>query len=435
MKIKLLTFILTACFMAGCHGDDPTLEVSATSFNTDGQAASFTVNVTSDSDWSVESSAPTWCVPSTTKGSNSIKITLNVKANTEASSRTATVVLKAGKATQTITVTQGPKINTETYSYKPPVVFHILYANQSDRNQYVDNGRMSAIIAKVNAHYKAKTNPVSPSMNLEFVLATEDPDGNTLSEAGVHRLQVSNGKIDCEKFMNGVEANNSTYVKNLWNPNKYINVFVYTFTIDNILGIAHLPYTPTTNPLEGLTKSDYFFTNSPNYPHCVSLNNTYIYVENPEGRYTPLDVIATLSHELGHYLGLHHAFTEVDVYENGKVVDTITDACQDTDYCTDTPTYNSVEYNEWVAQYIAKTPQDQRTLSELATKYDCSGKSFTAYNLMDYAYCYSNQFTNQQHDRIRHVLANSPMIPGPKNTRAASRGPVETTPPPIIFKK
>ena len=36
---------------------------------------------------------------------------------------------------------------------------------------------------------------------------------------------------------------------------------------------------------------------------------------------------------------------------------------------------------------------------------------FISYNIMDYAISYSNQFTQNQRERIRHVLSYSPLIP------------------------
>ena len=34
---------------------------------------------------------------------------------------------------------------------------------------------------------------------------------------------------------------------------------------------------------------------------------------------------------------------------------------------------------------------------------------------MDYSVSYSDRFTDDQRDRIRHVLTYSPLIPGPKS--------------------
>ncbi len=430
MKIKLLLFIFSLCFFVACEDSAPSLNLDKDSIEVDGQANTVKINVTSDSEWTVTSSA-IWCTTGTTKASKNIQVTLTIKGNTESNSRTATVVFKAGKTSKTFTVTQGPRIDTENYHYKLPVVFHVLYSDQSDAKQYPAASQFATIIEKVNAHYKAKTAPVSPDMNLEFVLATTDPDGNTLAEAGVHRMRVANGTIDCEVFMNGKDPNNTTYVDNCWDRNKYINIFLYTFTNANILGIAHIPYAPINKPLEGLYSSDKYFTELPTHPRSVSINNSYIdKVVNSPTNYSSVDVVVTLSHELGHYLGLHHAFSEDD--KNN-------DLCEDTDYCADTPTYNPYLYNLWTNQYIKENILDKGRnslswddLKKLVIKTDCSGTEFEAHNIMDYAYCWGDQFTNDQRKRIRFVLANSPMIPGPKDTRTTRT--IDNVVPPIIYK-
>ena len=48
---------------------------------------------------------------------------------------------------------------------------------------------------------------------------------------------------------------------------------------------------------------------------------------------------------------------------------------------------------------------------------------------MDYSVSYSDRFTDDQRDRIRHVLTYSPLIPGPKKgvtkTRSATATPLD----------
>ena len=62
---------------------------------------------------------------------------------------------------------------------------------------------------------------------------------------------------------------------------KYISISLYTHLAKkNILGIAHLPYYLSSYPLEGLNKGDYFLSHEVEYPHCVSINSNYIYVNS-----------------------------------------------------------------------------------------------------------------------------------------------------------
>ncbi|MDE6451752.1 MAG: hypothetical protein K2L23_05595, partial [Odoribacter sp.] len=42
---------------------------------------------------------------------------------------------------------------------------------------------------------------------------------------------------------------------------------------------------------------------------------------------------------------------------------------------------------------------------------------FISRNVMDYDYTYQDEFTEDQYKRIRHVLENSPLIPGIKRSR------------------
>lgn len=66
---------------------------------------------------------------------------------------------------------------------------------------------------------------------------------------------------------------------------------------------------------------------------------------------------------------------------------------------------------------------EKELFAYLVKRKSCDGAQFISHNIMDYSVSYSNQFTQDQCNRIRHVLTYSPLIPGPKkeqaNTRAA----------------
>ena len=110
------------------------------------------------------------------------------------------------------------------------------------------------------------------------------------------------------------------------------------------------------------------------------------------------DFVLTLEHELGHYLGLFHTFSEDNT-------------CVDDDYCDDTPTYDRKLYDTWYAA------AGRVTLAEGAQRMNCSGDKFVSNNVMDYDISYLNYFSPRQRVRVRHVLENSPLIPGPKANR------------------
>ena len=102
------------------------------------------------------------------------------------------------------------------------------------------------------------------------------------------------------------------------------------------------------------------------------------------------------------------------------------------DYCTDTPTYNITKYTEWINGI---DNPDKYSFDELCTRTNCEGSTFISHNIMDYAFCYSDQFTFQQRKRIRHVLSYSPFIPGVKKyTSTDTRSLSCDEQPPIQFR-
>lgn len=299
-----------------------------------------------------------------------------------------------------------------TLHYELPVIFHVLYADKNDRNQYVNKGQMAQLLAACNKFYQSQANTKSANMNLEFTLATKNPKGEVLDEPGVERVRWSTATIDCEAFMQEKNAKNAAL---LWDPNKYINVMVYTFTNNNILGISHLPYIPASNTLPGLTEvRNPLQQENLGFPYCVSINNTYIYTQGDDQHYYTTDVVTTLAHELGHYLGLLHAFSE-----NGENIN----LCEDTDHCNDTPTYNRAEYNAYLYKYLetAESNLTAKDYNTLINRKNCSNSEFVSTNIMDYSFSRSNEFTPDQRTRIRHVLSYSPLIPGPKKTSSSTR--------------
>ena len=305
------------------------------------------------------------------------------------------------------------------YHYELPVVFHVLYQNEQ---QNIKKGRIQEIITACNKYYQNRLGSNSVDMNLEFVLATENPQGVKLDEPGVHPIQVSNPVQDCEVFMTD-KAN----LKYLWDTDKYINIMLYPFKQDEnsegvILGISHLPYTIKPDYLEGLNQLNGIPSHSSlKYPHCISINNTYINsTPSNESKkiYSSTDIVATIAHELAHYLGLFHTFSESD--------DEGLNTCMDTDYCDDTPTYEREAYSNWMQSYIeSKNGIKNMSLSEfnkLFERKDCvTNLTSTPNNIMDYDISWVNRFTPNQQERIRYVLMHSPLVPGPKVERTTTR--------------
>lgn len=415
MKVKILfSLLFLMLFCVGCKDskeESALLEVSQLTFNDVSNAGeTLEVDVTTNGPWTASSNAKSWCTVTPQMATESRKLTINIEGNLDRKERTATVTVLSQGLHKEIKITQeAAPANPDEYLYQIPVIFHVLYNDASNDNQNVREGRLPEMLNEVNQLYR-RASVISADMNVEFVLATTAPDGNALSEPGVERIEWPTAAIDIEDFM---FSNDRKYNYLIWEPNDYINVMVYNFTNQDILGVSHFPYSPQSNPLEGTEEVSYHLTGANlRYAYCLSINSTYIYQTSTPGQLNQNDAAITLAHELGHYLGLRHTFSE-DAQGN-------TDVCLDSDYCADTPTYNRKEYEDWLGNLPPGTSH-----TELFRRYDCRNGRFTARNIMDYSYCYMDEFTQNQKARVRHVLTYSPLIPGPKKgatTRAVREG-------------
>ncbi|KXB78814.1 zinc-dependent metalloproteinase lipoprotein, BF0631 family [Prevotella sp. DNF00663] len=319
---------------------------------------------------------------------------------------------------------------TDTYTYQLPIIFHVFYQDATNMTQHVKAERLKTMVGYLNELYKGGVYGSSSAVNVNFQLAQKDEKGNLLSTPGVEYIQwTGEYPIDFQKFMSA-----KSNVQYLWEPNDYINIMVYPFKTDDgeqksgTLGISHLPLMPKalTDSLEGLSRVDYTSLSKKNlsYPFCTSINSDYIYDEST--RYTAadkgakgyqfssVDVNVTLAHELGHYLGLHHVFTENDT--------ATLDSCADTDYCKDTPSYNRVEYEKQLKDYLATLNGQQFDLYKMLERQPCTGAPFRASNFMDYDLNLGFQFTDNQVKRMRTVLYYGLLIPGPKKPLNKVRG-------------
>lgn len=325
-----------------------------------------------------------------------------------------------------------------SYTYELPVIFHVLYKDQGDASQYIPYQRLANILQYVNEIYQGVYGE-SEDVKVKFVLATTDESGSKLRYPGVEYVRYSGDyPIDPQEFMSDESGAN---VKYIWEPNDYINVMMYNFKQDNsssvTLGISNMPYSVQgSHELEGLatvTTSNIKKRNL-TFPYCSSINSLYANQGSDGGYYqsdrytnsdhqptyiTSTDIVVTLAHELGHYLGLFHAFTELSGETGNDSVEPA-DSCADTDYCSDTKSYNRYEYTEYLNYVYATNPQP--SVYDLLLRSACDGEQYYSANIMDYSLTLGYKISKEQKERIRHVLYYSPLIPGPKkgqNTRAA----------------
>lgn len=422
MKLKLIYLLSFFCLLvAGCNDDDPALVLSQTEFKeVSNEGGICKIEITTNNEWTATSDSE-WCKVSKEEGVMSNTLIVEVEGNL-GEARTGKVTVSSLGTNYVITISQQGLGEGQELKYKLPIIFHVIYADENDPTQNIPAEDIYAMLDDVNQMYRNAGGDNTVDLNMEFVLAETDPQGNLLEEPGIDRVKWLTAELDAEEVMND---NTRKYVHFLWEPNDYVNILVYRFSANNILGISTFPYTTASHPMDGtdvLPDMNITLANL-NYVRCVSINSSFIGdVDDALTPYAPesykeiitkqVDDGVTLAHELGHYFGLRHAFSESNV------------GVLDTDYCEDTPSYNYAEYQMAVQQIYQKLEEEEGFAASFdwATLFDrtnCrTGEKYISHNIMDYAYSYLDEFTADQRLRVRHVLDYSPMIPGPKQTRA-----------------
>lgn len=321
-----------------------------------------------------------------------------------------------------------------SYVYKLPVIFHVLYSEANNETQYVSATRLKIILSRINELYQGNVYGESENINVKFELAKYDEKGNKLATPGVEYVKwTGEYPIDATEFMSDQTGKN---VKYIWDPNEYINVMMFNFkspddSSSELLGISNMPLTVKgDSSLSGLEEINISSIKKSQlqYAYCSSINSKYINSESTrytnKGKssyqYQSTDINVTLAHELGHYLGLHHVFAETKKQNGYDYAET----CFDSDYCKDTPSYNRKEYNDYLYYYLSQhSTGSSIDINDLTKRTNCDGETFESANILDYAVGLGYKISADQKYRIRHVLYNSPLIPGPKvsqGTRSAS---------------
>jgi hypothetical protein len=249
-----------------------------------------------------------------------------------------------------------------------PVVVHVVYANPSEN---ISAAQVLSQIAILNKDYR-KSNAdtsaipsvfaaVSADCEIEFCLATKDPNGNSTS--GITRTATKQTSFSPGTF-NGVSWSNdgvkytSSGGIDAWNTSKYLNIWVCD--LGNLRGYAQLPGGPSSS--DGVVVD---YTRFGNIGTAAWASFT----------------IRTATHEIGHWLNLNHIWGN-NIKETSN--------CGD-DLCDDTPTESSSTYG---------TPTFPYNTYSLCNS-GADGEMFM--NYMDYTDC-RNMFTQDQKTRMRAAI-------------------------------
>jgi zinc-dependent metalloproteinase lipoprotein len=287
---------------------------------------------------------------------------------------------------------QGARIQAE---YTIPVVFHIIHNGEGvGANPNVSNAAILQQLYQLNkdfANESGSTYSVAQNTGVKFKLAQRDPSGVVLAEPGVNRINRNTPPGGGAAWTDYTTVNSGagwsdTYINStvkpasIWDPERYMNIWVIPrITAAGVsgilLGYATFP-NATASGLNGLNNAE---TNSTAgvviiTPAVGSMTQPYgacgSAVSYGRGR--------TLTHEVGHFLGLRHIWGDSNC---------------GTDYCDDTP--------------VHRTDNAGKPTHPKANSCGTADEMFE--NYMDYVDDdVMNTFTQNQTDRIQAVMANCP---------------------------
>jgi Pregnancy-associated plasma protein-A/Secretion system C-terminal sorting domain len=239
-----------------------------------------------------------------------------------------------------------PQFRVENPSYRLPLVFHIVhYGEPLGQGTNVPASQVYSQIEVLNEDFQqrnpdfANTLPQfrqeAGQMDIEFYPTRDDPSGQRLAEPGIHRIQIPRPAPGF--FWTAETFDAQVKPRTIWDPSRYLNVWVVdSLQLDGRVGAGYAQF-PDLSGLAGLPELSPAQTDGV-VVRYVRLGSLSKVPSNAQLR-SPLAGLRfvygrTLTHEIGHFLGLLHP------YQGGS-------CGVDGDFCPDTPptTSSSLQCN------------------------------------------------------------------------------------------
>lgn len=268
--------------------------------------------------------------------------------------------------------------NSKTASvvYNIPVIVHVIHNGEAvGSGTNISVAQIQSQIDVLNEDFRklnadnsnvpAVWTSTSADCEINFCLATIDPNGNTLPTPGINRINRNTMGWNTPPYSMSY-VDNTIKPVTIWDPNDYLNIWVMNLS-GGLLGYATFPAGST---LTGLSA-----------PYGGPTNDGVVILYDAFGRTgnvsAPYNLGRTATHEVGHWLGLRHIWG---------------DSSCGNDYCSDTPTQQTSNYGcpSGVQVSCSNGPNGDMWM-----------------NYMDYtndACMY--MFTNNQKARIQTCMAN-----------------------------
>lgn len=236
------------------------------------------------------------------------------------------------------------------------------------------------------------------NFNINFCLATIDKNGNTMATPGIDRVDYNSittpttstypSKNPANSAYNSITTfptfldfmNNYIKPATIWDPTKYLNIWVSDCAVSGLLGFATFP---AASGLTGLPGGTGTATTDGLWCWGRAFGNTGSVVSYAnKGR--------TATHELGHWLGLRH------IWGDGTCA---------TDFCLDTPPAQDANPGGVSTYPYAANSCTSPSGSNNTIPNGANGEMFM--NFMDYSSdTYMYMFTEDQRTRAQTAMAN-----------------------------
>lgn len=262
-----------------------------------------------------------------------------------------------------------------------PVVVHVIHSGQAlGVAPNITDAQVISQITVMNNDYRRlagtpgfNSNPVGADTMIQFALAKQDPNGNPTN--GIHRVNM------CKEAWSEDDIEGILKPGTIWNPTQYLNMWSVNFLDDTLLGYAQFPSNSGLGGLDtdgGPATTDGVVSNYSTFGSSDYNDGTFMLA-------APYDKGRTMTHEVGHWLGLRHIWGD-----NSSCTVNGTDSFKD--YCPDTPAASDANFECPVGTDSCPSSPGLDMIE----------------NYMDYTddAC-MNIFTNNQKARITAVMNNA----------------------------